>query len=69
MDAASTSDIASPALVTAGFAPRRCAPIPWDAVKKNRMNPMPAEDAQTCWGAKGRGLLFENAHMENAGED
>ena len=64
-----TLEIASPAFVTAGLAPRRCPPMPVNAVKKNRMNPIPKEEAQTCCGANGRGSVFENAHMVNAGAD
>ncbi len=36
-------------------------------VKKNRMAPIPKADAQTCWGAKGRGSRLAKAHMVKAG--
>ena len=58
-----------PASVTAGLAPSRWAPMPWKAVKKNRIRPIANEEAQTCCGAKGLGSLLPKAHMVNAGED
>jgi len=69
IDSGKTVTIARPASFTAGFAPRRCAPMPWKAVKKNRIRPMQNDEAQTCCGAKGRGLVLPKAHMENAGAD
>ena len=43
--------------------------MPVNAVKKNRMPPIPSEDAHTCCGANGLGLVLENDHMVNAGAD
>jgi hypothetical protein len=50
-------------------APRKWAPMPWKAVNTIRMMPMPRLEAQTSWGANGRGSVLENAHMLNAGAD
>ena len=43
--------------------------MPCIAVNTNRIRPIANDEPQTCCGANGAGLWFENAHIENAGDD
>ncbi len=63
------TSVAKPACSILVSPPIRCPPRPCIAVKKIRIPPIPNEEAQTCWGANGLGFLFENAHIEKAGEE
>ena len=40
-----------------------------EILKKNRIRPIAKDDAQTCCGANGFGLVLPNAHMVKAGAD
>ena len=60
--------IAIPASLNRGPAPRKCADMPWKAVKKNRIRPMPKDDVYTAALRTVFGLvLAERPHGERRG--
>ena len=57
------------ALSITPFSINTCPPTPCIMVNEKRIIPITIEEATTCCQRNALEVLFENAHIENAGDD